>query len=75
MYELTITKVGNSNGVVLPKGMMEEMRVFQGEKLYATPTPEGMKLSKFNPEFAKKMAVMESVLHDYSETLRELSKK
>ncbi len=45
--ELAIRSMGNSAGVVLPKEVLNRLRVGKGDKLYSLETEEGFKFSAF----------------------------
>lgn len=72
--ELKVRKVGNSLGVVLPKEALSQLRVKEGDTLIATESQDGLRLTSGNPEFAKSMAVFESLNRRYRNALRELAK-
>ena len=73
-FELKLRKIGNSLGVVLPKEVVAHMNVTEGDTLTVTQTQDGVRLSAGDPEFAKTMAVFESLNRRYRNTLRELAK-
>jgi len=70
---LTITKIGNSEGVILPKELLAKMRVSKGDKLYATETPKGIQLHAYDDEFAFIMETAEKVMRDHRDVLRKLA--
>lgn len=72
--ELKLRKIGNSLGVVLPKEALAHLNVSEGDILTLTEAPDGVRLTTANPEFAKSMAVFESLNRRYRNTLRELAK-
>ena len=73
--ELKLRKIGNSVGVVLPKEALAQLRVAEGDTLYMTEGPDNtLRVSAANPEFAKSMAVFESLNRRYRNALRELAK-
>lgn len=73
--ELKLRKIGNSTGVVLPKEALARLQVAEGDTLYVTEGPDNtLRLSASNPEFAKTMAVFESLNRRYRNALRELAK-
>ena len=71
--KLKITTVGNSVGIVLPKDILERLRVEKGDTLYATETPDGIELRAFDEEFAEDMAVAEQVMREDRDVLRKLA--
>ena len=71
---LKVRKVGNSLGVVLPAQAAKRLAVGMGDKLFLTETPEGFKLSAFDPDFAETMGVAEGFMQRYRNALRDLAK-
>ena len=74
VLELKIRKVGNSVGVILPKEVLTHLNVAEGDTVTVTQAQDGVRLSASNPEFAKTMAVFESLNRRYRNALRELAK-
>jgi putative addiction module antidote len=71
---LKITKIGNSAGVVLPKELLAKLRAGVGDTLYVSETPEGIRITTANPDFAEKMAVAERIMREDRDILRVLAK-
>jgi putative addiction module antidote len=74
VLELKLRKVGNSVGLVLPKQVLAHLKAGEGDTLSVTGTPDGLRMSAKNPEFAKTMAVFDKLSRRYRNTLRELAK-
>ena len=74
ILELKLRKIGNSVGVVLPKEALAHMKVGKGDTVTLTEAQDGVRLTASNPEFARTMAVFESLNRRYRNTLRELAK-
>lgn len=72
--KLKITTIGNSAGVILPKELLARLRVDKGDELYALETPDGIRLTAHNPEFAAQMEVAERIMREDRELLRKLAK-
>lgn len=71
---LKIRKIGNSAGVILPRAVMERMRVELGDDLYLTEAPDGSyRLTPSNPEFDRQMAVARAVMRKDRDVLRILA--
>jgi putative addiction module antidote len=70
---LKITTVGNSVGVVLPKEILERLRVQKGDTLYVTETPDGIELRAYDEEFAEQMAIAEQVMREDRDVLKRLA--
>ena len=71
--KLKITTVGNSVGVVLPREILERLRVEKGDSLFATETPDGIELRAYDEEFADQMAIAERVMREDRDVLRKLA--
>ncbi|MBP9224263.1 MAG: AbrB/MazE/SpoVT family DNA-binding domain-containing protein [Verrucomicrobiales bacterium] len=72
--ELKVRKIGNSLGIVLPKEVLSHLNVEEGDTMTLTESQDGVRLTASNPEFAKSMAVFESLNRRYRSALRELAK-
>ncbi len=71
---LKITKVGNSAAVILPKELLERLRVKIGDTLHFSETPDGASIRAYDPEFEQQMAVAEEIMREDRNILRELAK-
>lgn len=71
--KLKITTVGNSAGVVLPRELLTRLRLDKGDTLYATETPDGIKFTPYDPEFAQQMEMAEDIMHRHRDLLRRLA--
>lgn len=71
--KLKITTVGNSAGIVLPREMLERLRVEKGDVLFATETVNGFELRPYDDEFAEDMAIAERVMRENRDLLRKLA--
>lgn len=71
--KLKITTVGNSVGIVLPKEILERLRVGKGDSLFATETPDGIELRAYDEEFEEDMAIAEQVMRENRDLLRKLA--
>ena len=71
--KLKLTAIGNSTGVVLPRELLEKLRVQRGDELMVLETPDGITLTPFDPEFARQMEVAERVMRRRRSLLRKLA--
>ena len=72
-FNLKITAIGNSFGVILPKEVLEKLRVSKGDLLLAIETPNGVELTAHDPEVSHQMDVAEKVMRKYRDVLRKLA--
>jgi putative addiction module antidote len=70
---LKITKVGNSAAIILPKELLAQMRVALGDTIYATETPDGVRLTAANPDFEAKMKMAEKIMRQDRDILHILA--
>lgn len=71
--KLKITAIGNSAGVILPKELLARLRLDKGDELFAVETPEGLRLTAFDPTLAEQMAVAEQVMREDRQVLHKLA--
>ena len=71
--KLKLTAIGNSTGVILPRELLEKLRVDRGDELMVLETPDGIKLTAYDPEFAEQMEVAEKIMRDRRDLLRKLA--
>ena len=75
MHSLKVTTVGASAGVILNKEVMAHLKVRKGDTLYLTEAPDGgYRLTPYDPDFARQMALAEDIMHDDREVLRALAR-
>ena len=70
---LKVTTIGNSAGVILPRELLEKLRVSKGDTLHAVETPNGVEIMAFDPEFARQMDIAERVMREDRDVLRRLA--
>lgn len=69
-----VTTVGSSVGIVLPREVLNHLHVEKGDTLYLIESPDGVRLSPYDPEFARKLDVFDEVMRENRDVLRELAK-
>jgi len=74
MTRLKIRKIGNSLGVVLPKDVLEQLKVKEGDTLDVVATPTGVTLSVSDEEVDRLMQMAERIMDENREVLRALAK-
>jgi len=73
MTTLKVTTVGNSTGVVLPRDILQRLRVDKGDFLYVLETPNGIELTPYNPEVAKQLDAAEQIMREDRDVLKRLA--
>jgi putative addiction module antidote len=74
MIELKLTAVGNSLGVVLPKEALARLKLAKGDTVYLTDSPDGYRLTPYNPKFEAQMDAARKIMKKRRAALRELAK-
>jgi len=74
MTRLKIRKIGNSLGVVLPKEVLEQLKVKEGDSLNVVTAPTGITLSVSDEEVDRLMEMAERIMDENREVLRALAK-
>ena len=75
MFFCKITTVGSSAGIILSKEAMAWLKVKKGDSLYLTEMSDGgFRLTPYDPEFARQLALAEEIMHEDREVQRALAK-
>ena len=74
MFALKLTAIGNSAGVILPKELLARLHVEKGDTVYATESPDGVRLTPFDPAFEKQMEAARKVMKTRRNVLHDLAK-
>jgi putative addiction module antidote len=59
--------------VILPKEVLERLRVGKGDSLYVIETKNGIELTACDPAFAKQVEAAERVMREDRDALRKLA--
>lgn len=73
MTELKLSKIGNSVGLVLPKEILARLHLEAGDAVYLTESSEGVRLTPYDPTFARQMKSAEKVMKRDREVFRALA--
>ena len=74
MMKTAVRRVGNSLGVTLPKTIVENYSLNEGDELHLIETGEGIMLTPFNPQFAEWARAYDKANKRYRNTLRALAR-
>lgn len=72
-----IRKIGNSEGVILPKEMLERFNLQAGDTVTVIADPDGLKLKRVEmspEEFEEKMKIARQRMKKYEVAYRALAK-
>lgn len=72
--KLEVKKIGNSTGLILPRELITKLNLQQGQWLHVTEMPDGgVRLTPYDPDFDKAMAIVDDIMDEYKDTLRALA--
>jgi putative addiction module antidote len=74
MATLKITQIGNSLGLILPREIVDRLRLEKGEEVSVVETAQGIEITPFDPDFDRKLEAARKVTKRYRNALRELAK-
>lgn len=73
--KIKLRKIGNSQGVVLPKEILDRHGLAEGDVLYVIDTAEGIKLTPNDPDFEAVLESNRDYMKRHRNALHELSKR
>ena len=71
---LKLTTIGNSVGAIFSKEVLQKLKVDKGDTLFLTESPDGFRLTPYNPEFEAQMDTARVIMKKRRNALRELAK-
>ena len=74
MVSLKLVQIGNSVGFVLPKEAAARLKLEKGDAVFLTPSPDGYRLSPYDPAFEKQVQAAERIVKKRRQVLRALAK-
>ena len=70
---LKIRKWGGSYGVALPKRLLDDLGVGEGDALYPVRTPNGVELTPYDPDFAQALEASRDFMRRYPNAMKKLA--
>ena len=74
MISLKLMQIGNSVGFVLPKEAIAHLKVEKGDVVFLTESPDGYRITPYDPAFEKQMQAAETIMKKRRNVLRALAK-
>ena len=73
--KIEIKKIGNSDGLLLPKELMQRLDLKRGQELHVTELAGGgLQLMPYDPEFEETMKAADRIMDKYKDTFAALAK-
>ena len=74
MLKTSVRRVGNSLGITLPRTVVANYHLAEGDELHLIETDEGVVLTPFDPKFAEWARAYEHTNKRFRNTLKVLAK-
>jgi putative addiction module antidote len=73
--KIEIKKIGNSDGLILPRELMQRLDLKRGQQLHIVELAGGgFQVLPYDPDFEKTMDVAGEIMDEYRDTLAALAK-
>lgn len=73
--KIEIKKIGNSDGVILPREAMERFDLKRGQQLHLTELAGGgFQALPYDPDFEETLEIADEIMDEYKDTLSALAK-
>lgn len=73
MTKLKITAIGNSAGVILPKELLEKLRVSKGDTLTVTESSNGLNFTAYDDQVDRQMDIANRIMRENRNLLKKLA--
>ncbi len=70
---LKIRKWGGSYGVTLPKRLLDDLGVGEGDTLFPVRTPTGIELTPYDPDFEQALEASRDFMRRYPNAMKKLA--
>lgn len=73
--KIEIKKIGNSDGLLLPRELMQRLDLKRGQQLHVVELAGGgFQLLPYDPDFDRAMEIADELMDEYRDTLAALAK-
>lgn len=70
-----IRKIGNGQGVTLSKDLLRQLGADIGDELFVANTPDGLQLSRFDPDFDQALDASRGFMDRFPNAMRKLAQE
>jgi putative addiction module antidote len=71
--KLKLRSIGTSTGIILPKQLLDRLKLKKDDVLFASETPEGYHLTPYDPEVERQVKLGLEIMKEYREVFRALA--
>ena len=73
--KIEIKKIGNSDGLLLPRELMQRLDLKRGQQLHIVELSSGgFQALPYDPDFERTMEIADELMDEYRDTLAALAK-
>ena len=73
--KIEIKRIGNSDGLILPRELMQRLDLKRGQQLHVVELAGGgFQVLPYDPDFEEAMKLADGVMDEYRDTLATLAK-
>ena len=73
--KIEIKRIGNSEGFILPRELMQSLGLKRGQALHITELPGGgFQALPYDPDFETTLEIVDQIIDEYRDTLSALAK-
>jgi putative addiction module antidote len=73
--KLEVKRIGNSDGLILPRELMQRLDIKRGQYFHVTELASGgLQLLPYDPDFEATMDAAEEIMDEYRDTMATLAK-
>jgi antitoxin MazE len=71
--KIKIRKLGNAQGITLSKELLQQLGAKVGDELFVVNTPEGLQISRFDPDFEQALEASRSFMRRFPNAMKKLA--
>lgn len=74
MHTLKLTQIGDAIGVILPREVLERLKLGKGESVFLMETPDGYAIVPYNPALDGQIQAGREFMREHRDTFHQLAK-
>ncbi len=72
--KLELKKIGNSTGLILPRELLAQLDLAQGDWVHIVRTSDkGIKINRYDPDHEEALEIAQDVMREYRDTFKALA--
>jgi putative addiction module antidote len=74
MHTLKLTQIGDAIGLILPREVLERLKLEKGDSVFLTETPDGYAITPSSPGLNEQIQVGREFMREHRDTFHQLAK-